>query len=110
MADRHQSTRQQLDKLFFLDAIVSLVLGGISLLAPHVIIQTLSGGYNHSTHEVFRLYGCLRIALGWILFNMRGVDDGKFRRTVCEALMACYVAQALAVIRAQFTDHSSRNV
>ena len=110
MADRHQSTRQQLDKLFFLDAIVSLVLGGISLLAPHGIIQALSGGYNHSTHEVFRLYGCLRIALGWILFNMRGVDDGKFRRTVCEALMACYVAQALAVIRAQFTDHSSRNV
>ena len=110
MTDRHQSTRQHLDKLFLLDAIVSLLFGGISLLAPHGFIQALSGGYNHNTHEVFRLHGCLRIAVGWILYNVRSVDDGNFRRTVCEALMTCYAVQALAVIRAQFTEHSSRNV
>lgn len=27
-----------------------------------------------------------------------------FRRHVCEALLVCYVLQALAVMRAQFTD------
>ena len=35
---------------------------------------------------------------------MRRVDDGIFRRHVCEALLVCYILQALAVIRAQFTD------
>ena len=35
---------------------------------------------------------------------MRQVDDGIFRRHVCEALLVCYLLQALAVIRAQFTD------
>ena len=110
MTDRHRPTRQQLDRLLLLDAIVSLFLGGIALLAPHGLVQAVSGGYNHNTHEVFRLYGCLRIAVGWILYNARRVDDGQFRRTICEALMICYAALALAVIRAQFTEHSSRNV
>jgi len=32
------------------------------------------------------------------------VDDGMFRRHVCEALLVCYVLQALTVLRAQFTD------
>jgi len=35
---------------------------------------------------------------------MRRVDDGLFRRHVCEALLVCYVLQALTVLRAQFTD------
>jgi len=51
-----------------------------------------------------RLYGCLRVACGWILWHIRRVDDGKFRRTVCEALCCCYALQAAAVMRAQFTD------
>ena len=50
------------------------------------------------------LYGCLRVACGWILWHVRSVDDGRFRRSVCEALCFCYVLQALAVMRAQFTD------
>ena len=44
------------------------------------------------------------MACGWILWHIRFVDDGKFRRSVCEALCICYVLQALAVARAQFTD------
>jgi hypothetical protein len=35
---------------------------------------------------------------------VRAVDDGRFRRNVCEALFVCYVLQAVAVLRAQFTD------
>ena len=50
------------------------------------------------------MYGCLRLATGWILWNVRSVDDGRFRRSVCEALFVCYVLQALTVLRAQFTD------
>jgi hypothetical protein len=107
MTDGHQTTRKQLDRLFLMDAFASLFLGGISLLAPHGFIQAMSGGgYNHNTHEALRLYGCLRIAVGWMLFNVRAVDDGRFRRSVCEALCACYALQSIAVVRAQFTDPS----
>lgn len=51
-----------------------------------------------------RLYGCLRMAVGWILYNVRKVDDGRFRRSVCEALCACYFLQSIVVLRAQLTD------
>lgn len=51
-----------------------------------------------------RLYACLRLACGWILWHIRRVDDGIFRRHVCEALLVCYILQALVVLRAQFTD------
>lgn len=97
--------REQLDRLFSFDACFSLVFGTISLLAPHGIITKFSGGeYNHSVHETLRLYGCLRLACGWILWHARAVDDGRFRKHICEALFVCYTLQALAVIRAQFTD------
>lgn len=42
--------------------------------------------------------------MGWIIYHVRSVDDGRFRRNVCEALFVCYVLQAIAVLRAQFTD------
>jgi len=98
------SPREQLDRLFAFDAIFSIVFGTISLLAPHGVISKISaGGYNHSVHETLRLYGCLRLACGWILWHARPVDDGRFRKHICEALFVCYVLQALAVLRAQFT-------
>ena len=58
----------------------------------------------HCLYITYSLYGCLRLACGWILFHMRRVDDGIFRRHVCEALLVCYVLQAVAVLRAQFTE------
>jgi hypothetical protein len=49
------NARQQLDRLFAFDAVVSVVLGLFSLLAPHGIMTTLAGGsYNHSVHETLR--------------------------------------------------------
>jgi hypothetical protein len=52
---------------------------------------------------MYRLYGCLRLACGWILWHMRRVDDGIFRRHVCEALLVCYMLQALAALRGELT-------
>jgi hypothetical protein len=45
--------------------------------------------------------------MGWITYHIRSVDDGRFRRSVCEALFICYLLQSLAVLRAQFTGGSS---
>jgi hypothetical protein len=53
------------------------------------------------------LYGCLRLACGWIIWHARPVDDGRFRKHICEALFVCYVLQAMAVMRAQFTGRQS---
>mmetsp|Transcript_211 Transcript_211/g.471 ORF Transcript_211/g.471 Transcript_211/m.471 type:complete len:149 (+) Transcript_211:162-608(+) len=102
---RSHSQREQLDRLFAFDAMCSAIFGALALLAPHGVISKISeGGYNHSVHETFRLYGCLRLACGWILWHVRAVDDGRFRKHICEALFVCYILQALAVMRAQFTD------
>lgn len=104
----HLDQRQHLDLLFLIDAIVSFLFGTVALLTPHGLLQRIvGGGYNHNAHEVLRLYGCLRIAMGWIIFHIRSVDDGRFRRSVCEALFFCYLLQAVAVLRAQFTDRKS---
>jgi hypothetical protein len=46
----------------------------------------------------------MRLGCGWILWHIRKVDDGMFRRHVCEALLVVYVLQAVVVLRAQFTD------
>mmetsp|Transcript_7537 Transcript_7537/g.18217 ORF Transcript_7537/g.18217 Transcript_7537/m.18217 type:complete len:153 (+) Transcript_7537:228-686(+) len=100
-----RSPREQLDRLFAFDAVCSAVFGVLALLAPHGIMAKIAGGsYNHSVHETLRLYGCLRLACGWILWHARPVDDGRFRKHVCEALLVCYSLQAIAVLRAQFTD------
>mmetsp|Transcript_26057 Transcript_26057/g.47091 ORF Transcript_26057/g.47091 Transcript_26057/m.47091 type:complete len:146 (-) Transcript_26057:658-1095(-) len=97
--------RTQLDRLFAVDATASVVFGVLSLLSPHGVLTFVSGGmYSHGVHETLRLYGCLRLACGWIVWHIRSVDDGRFRRSVCEALCFCYMVQALAVVRAQFTD------
>lgn len=63
--------------------------------------------YKYQISLVSRLYGCLRLACGWILWHARAVDDGRFRKHICEALFVCYVLQALSVMRAQFTDRHS---
>jgi hypothetical protein len=47
--------RQQLDQLFALDAIVSVVFGCLALFIPHGIFTFLSkGSYNHAAHETVR--------------------------------------------------------
>jgi hypothetical protein len=83
-----------------------MIFGVVALTAPHtfVVVIAKTDDYNHSVHETLRLYACLRIACGWILWHMRRVDDGLLRRNVCEALFVCYVLQALTVLRAQLTD------
>ena len=45
--------------------------------------------------------------MGWIIFHIRSVDDGRYRRSVCEALCVCYMLQAVTVLRAQFTDRKN---
>lgn len=45
----------------------------------------------------------MRLALGWMLWNVRSVDDGLLRRRICESLMLSNALQSLIVLRAQWT-------
>ena len=81
-----------------------------SFVANFLVVSLCTVLCGNSQTSCFRLYGCLRLACGWILWHVRAVDDGRFRKHICEALFVCYVLQALAVARAQFTDrHSTIN-
>lgn len=70
----------------------------------HLIFDSFSLYWSSSNCLNVSLYACLRLACGWIVWHVRKVDDGIFRRHVCEALLICYLLQALTVLRAQFTD------
>jgi hypothetical protein len=50
------------------------------------------------------LYAALRLAVGWMLWNIRTVDDGMLRRRMCEGLLVCHGLQSLIVLRAQLTS------
>jgi hypothetical protein len=76
----------------------------VSLSLERTSVSVSSASFISLPRVLYRLYGCLRLACGWILWHVRPVDDGRFRKHICEALFVCYVLQALAVIRAQFTD------
>jgi hypothetical protein len=52
---------------------------------------------------MYSLYASLRLAMGWMLWNVRRVDDGLLRRRICESLLACNVLQSIIVLRAIFT-------
>jgi hypothetical protein len=103
--------RKQLDRLFAVDAVISLAFGVFALGTPHGVWTRLVGetSYNHDVHEILRLYGCLKLACGYILYHVRRVDDGIFRKHVCEALLVCYICQALAVTKAQFSNTPSES-
>ena len=103
--------RKQLDQLFLVDSTVSIATGLLLTITPHRLLFLLPSAasvlpYNHNVHEALRLYGCLRIAVGWMLYKIRAVDDGYFRRGVTEALCVCYALQSLVVLRAQLTSGS----
>ena len=110
MAASDISRRRTLDALFCLDAALSVVSGLLLTFTPHrfLLLATVTSAttYSHPTHEALRLYGCLRLAVGWILLKIRHVDDGRFRRGVTEALCFSYVLQSLVVLRAQLTADS----
>lgn len=46
--------RASLDRLFQIDAVLSLTFGLAALIAPHFVISRVAGGYNHATHETLR--------------------------------------------------------
>lgn len=91
-------------------ALISLLLGLASILIPHRIMTRDELHYNHIAHEYLRLYGCLHLAVGWIVFQCSEFTDGRLLRCVSEAFSICYLTQAGVMIRAQFTNPSGHQL
>lgn len=54
--------------------------------------------------------GALTLAQGWLVWRTRLVSDALIRRTFCQAYCICFLLQATALLRAQFSapeSHSS---
>lgn len=50
------------------------------------------------------------VAQGWVVFQVRGVGDGRIRRAICEAFCIAYGLQAAALFRAQMVEPDSHTV
>ena len=55
-------------------------------------------------HEYIRLYGVLNMSIGWLIWKLRDVTDGRIGQAIAEAFAICYVLQFVVICRAQFTD------
>lgn len=54
-------------------AFCAIALGGTTIALPH---SYLGIGYSHYAHEFIRLYGCLTLAIGWIVWKSQAIKDG----------------------------------
>ena len=47
-----------------------ITLGLTTMLLPHKYLSIEGEGYIHYAHEFIRLYGCLTLAIGWIVWKV----------------------------------------
>ena len=80
---------------------MSIGLG--TLFLPHRFYSSLSG-YNHFAHEFIRLYGCLSLGIGYLVWMTKDVKDGRLLRALTETFAISYGLQAVAMLRAQLTN------
>ena len=86
-------------------ALICIMIGVITLLIPHSIsFSNESNTYNHMAHEYTRLYGCLTLSIGWLVWSTKDINDGRLLRVISETFAVCYSLQSLAMLRAQFTN------
>lgn len=90
-----------LREIMRLHAFTSIFLGMGTLLLPH---SFLGVGYSHYAHEFIRLYGCLTLSIGWVVWKSQGVKDGRLARALTETFAVSYCLQSIVMLRAQFTN------
>jgi hypothetical protein len=56
-------------------SVVSIFIGLGSFLLPHQFYSQF--GYNHFAHEFVRLYGCMTLGIGYLVWKTREIKDGR---------------------------------
>ena len=81
-----------------------ITLGLTTILLPHKYLSTEGEGYIHYAHEFIRLYGCLTLAIGWVVWKSQSIKDGRLARALTETFCVSYSFQSIVMLRAQFTN------
>jgi drug/metabolite transporter (DMT)-like permease len=81
-----------------------ITLGFATIMMPHGFLQIEGDGYSHYAHEFIRLYGCLTLAIGWVVWKSQSIKDGRLARALTETFCVSYSFQSLVMLRAQFTN------
>lgn len=93
-----------LKMIFHIHSICLLVVGSFLTFMPHGIMQLFMPKMEHMAHEIYRLYGVLNFSIGWIVFKLRAVGDGRVGKLIAESFAVCYSLQTLVILRAQMTN------
>jgi hypothetical protein len=98
-------------------ALMCILIGIPIICLPHRFyeIQNWKGNrvYNHVAHEYLRMYGAVTLVIGWIVWRLRNIDDGRVHRIFCEGFAICYLLQAGIMTRAEYyctEGHSSFHI
>ena len=98
---------QNLKKIFRLHAIFCILLGGVLFFIPRgffVTVMEFGTDYDHMQHEYIRLYGVLNVSIGWLIWKLRDVTDGRIGQAIAEAFAVCYVLQFVVMLRCELTS------
>jgi hypothetical protein len=97
--------KMDLRRIMQAHAVSSMVLGLGTVGLPHTFLSHAGGtDYSHYAHEFIRLYGCLTLAIGWIVWKSQTIKDGRLARSLSEVFAVSYVLQGIVMLRAQFTN------
>lgn len=95
--------RGELRSIMQLHSSICILIGMGALVLPHHFFSS-STGYNHFAHEFVRLYGCLTLSIGYLVWVTKDIKDGRLLRALTETFAISYGLQALAMLRAQFSS------
>jgi hypothetical protein len=93
----------ELKSIMQLHSAICIFVGLGTLVLPHRYYSS-STGYNHFAHEFVRLYGCLTLGIGYLVWITKDIKDGRLLRALTETFAMSYGLQALAMLRAQFSS------
>jgi len=91
-------------KIFRLHSLSLLIVGSFLTFMPHGIMQLFMHNMEHMAHEIYRLYGVLNISIGYIVWKLRDIGDGRVGKLIAETFAVCYTLQAIVIMRAQFSN------
>ena len=86
----------------------SILIGVLTILFPSFFYSKSSDPkkYDYMAHEFCRLYGCLSLALGYIVLKSRSIVDGRMMKVYCESFGMIYCLQSFSMLLSQFSDPS----
>ena len=112
------SLKRQVDTLFLIHAIFSLLLGTIAILTPHIweffminhageqlrLFGVTKNDDQKAAHLIVRLFGSLIIAQAWIVWSARSISEPLVRRALVQAYAFAFTLMTLSLLRAQLTE------